>query len=179
MSVLTIVGQVFILFCLVAGMLALYRRKQWKAIRDFIGQQAIILALLITFASVVGSLFLSEAAKLEPCKLCWLARIAMFPMLIIFSVAWWKKDKIAAYYGIILSALGVIITAYNIYLQTFKPASGFCSLSSLGVSCEDVIIQRFGYISIPVMGLTAFIMILLLMLFNLAYQRERRKFIIQ
>lgn len=51
------------------------------------------IALIQALVATLGSLFFSEAMKLTPCKLCWLQRIFMYPLVFIITVGIIKKDK--------------------------------------------------------------------------------------
>ena len=40
-----------------------------------------------------GSLYFSEVANYEPCRLCWFQRIAMYPLAVILLVGWLRRDR--------------------------------------------------------------------------------------
>jgi len=120
--------------------------------------------LLLYFAWVVsifaflGSLFFSDVLKLVPCKLCWLQRICMYPQVFILGVALIIKDKKVPYYVLPLTTIGWVIAFYHVllYNKILPEAVGFCEA---GISCTTKYVSYFGFISIPLMSLTAFTLI--------------------
>lgn len=122
----------------------------------------VALALIVALSSVLGSLFYSEVLKFDPCLLCWYQRIFMFPLVIILGLAVWKDRADVSFYSIPLAIGGALVAAYHVSLQ-FMPATApqlvDCTLG--GVSCAVPYTAYFGYISIPVMSLTSFVLIIL------------------
>ena len=120
-------------------------------------QLALVQALVATF----GSLYFSDVMGLTPCKLCWYQRIAMYPLVVIFAVSLWLKDKRVIYYAMPLVIIGWVIALYhsveyydaNLNLGISDIALVNCSA---GVSCTDRQILWLGFISIPLMAFTAF-----------------------
>lgn len=120
--------------------------------------------LIIAIASIVGSLGFSEGYAYAPCKLCWIQRIFHYPQLFLFAIALYYKDARVWTYSIWLSVIGFIVAGYQVLIQ-FSPAlasSSFCTIVPAAESCSDVLIQAYGYISIPVMSLTLFACLIML-----------------
>ncbi len=155
LAVLTVIGQLFVLFSLVA----LLRIGSLKAIASKIRENHLLFAFIVALVATLGSLFFSEIALFEPCKLCWFQRILMYPMVIILAVALIKKDTRVKSYALPLATIGICISAYHYYIQTFN-APSICSAAT--VSCLTEYILKFGYITIPLMAFTAFAMIIVL-----------------
>src|SRR3990167_6292936 len=66
--------------------LALLFRNSWGAVLSrLIGKYALFLALFVSTAAVLGSLFYSNVMGFEPCLLCWWQRIFLYPLAIILS----------------------------------------------------------------------------------------------
>jgi len=122
--------------------------------------------LLLYFAWVVsifaflGSLFFSDVMKLVPCKLCWLQRICMYPLVFILGVGLIIKDRKVPYYVLPLSTIGWVISFYHVllYNKILPEAQGFCEA---GVSCTTKYVSYFGFLSIPMMSFIAFSLITL------------------
>ena len=91
-------------------------------------------ALMISLTSTLGSLYFSEILKLPPCLLCWYQRIFMYPLVVIFAVGIWKKDKNIPYFALPLSIIGTIIAAYHnlLYYKIIPESLAPCTL---GISC--------------------------------------------
>lgn len=157
LSLAAVAGDGLIL-TLIAAMIA----KQ-KRVVSFFSRHGLGCALLIAGTATLGSLFYSEIAKYEPCKLCWFQRIFMYPQVILLSLAVLKKDRSIAPYAITLSAIGGTISAYHIVLQNKPGIAVPCSTVGYAVSCTKNYFLQFGYVTIPVMALTAFLLVILLL----------------
>ncbi len=135
-----------------------------KKIAGFFGDNAIVLSCIIVLASVASSLFYSEVAGFAPCLLCWWQRILLYPQALLLLIAVLKNDEGVRKYCAALSGIGVIVSAYHTYLQF--GGSDLIPCSAGGVSCEHVYFVMYNYVTIPTMSLTAFVLILLFMLFK-------------
>jgi disulfide bond formation protein DsbB len=119
-----------------------------------IAPAALALALLVAAVAMGGSLYYSDGAGLEPCKLCWYQRIAMYPMVVLFAVALWKRDHGVWKYALPLTTIGLGIATYHYLIQRIPSLeAGACSAT---VPCSSAYFFRFGFISMPYMALSAF-----------------------
>lgn len=109
-----------------------------------------------------GSLYLSEFGGLEACELCWYQRILIFPVVILLGVALILEKEDVADYVMPLTVLGIPISLYHYLIQWTGLSSG-CSTQ---VSCSSTQVIEFGYITIPMMSLTFFVVTAALMLFE-------------
>lgn len=161
LPILTVIGQ--ILSVLLVVFLALkpthpYRQKM----SPFIDRYALPLALVVALVATLGSLFYSEIAGYTPCKLCWYQRIFMYPQVILFGVALWKKTNSVWLYSLPLSILGGILALYHYYLQLGGNPLIPCTTVGYSVSCSQRFVMEYGYITIPIMALTGFVLLILL-----------------
>lgn len=139
------------------------RRTAWgKKLTGFFGERAILISFLVTFAATFGSLFYSEVAGFEPCLLCWWQRIFLYPQTILLFTAFIKKDRNMRLHSIILSSVGALIALYHTFIQF--GGSSIVPCSATGPSCQALYFLEYGYITIPTMSLTAFALILVIML---------------
>ena len=136
--------------------------RGWLAfIRGAIGPYGLWLAWLVSATAMSGSLYFSEVAGLVPCTLCWYQRIAMYPLAFILLVAAVRRDWGVRPYVTVLAAIGAMISTYHILLQRIPTLpSGSCSLE---VPCSNIDLERFGFVTIPVMALVGFVTILVLL----------------
>jgi disulfide bond formation protein DsbB len=126
-----------------------------------VGPYALWLAWLVAATAMAGSLYFSEAGGLVPCELCWYQRIAMYPLAVILLIAAIRRDSGIRPYATALASIGAVIAAYHALLQRFPSLpSGSCDPSN---PCSTIDLERFGFITIPVMALTGFITILTLL----------------
>ncbi len=152
LSLLTIVGQILILAYI---MLIIFFPKH--NFRELIRQYAPHLALAAVGLGTLISLFYSEIAGYEPCKLCWYQRIFMYPQVVLLITALIKKraGPMLAY-TLPLSIIGGAIAIYQYLLQLGVVDGGFCAISGVSVSCAQRLVMTYGYITIPLMSATAF-----------------------
>lgn len=147
LGILTIVGQAAIILA-------------WP-FRAFISRNALLFAFVVALIATSGSLFYSEIAGYEPCKLCWFQRIFMYPQVILLGLALWKKDYGIKLYGIVLSAIGAVIAGYHYLLQLGVAPALPCAAVGYSAACSQRFVLQFGYITIPMMALTAFLLIII------------------
>src|SRR3990167_6904358 len=123
-----------------------------------IKQNILYMALIQAIIATLGSLYFSEIRHFTPCVLCWYQRILMYPLTIIITVGILMKDKDLYQYVLPLSILGTIVALYHVLLQKgiLPEAVAPCTL---GASCTTKFVGYFGFMTIPVMSLTAFIVI--------------------
>lgn len=163
-SFITLLGHV----ALVAGFIGFVVSKTFRTkLENFSEKFAYIIGFFIAIFSMAGSLYFSDILGWEPCVLCWYQRIAMYPLVVIFSLGVWKQDISARMYGLALSFIGLSVALYQVYLQ-ISAASGsglsvFCSTIG-GADCSEIFMLEFGYITFPVMSATAFLFIVVLLL---------------
>jgi disulfide bond formation protein DsbB len=129
------------------------------------------IAWFIALVSMVGSLFFSEVMDLAPCVLCWYQRIAMYPLVLIIGIGIINRDSNLKKYALPLSLIGLVIAAYHNLLYYGLIADSIIPCKE-GVSCTSRQIEWLGFITIPLMALTAFIAITLCLLF---YKSAREK----
>ncbi|MGG0717128.1 disulfide oxidoreductase [Robertmurraya massiliosenegalensis] len=118
----------------------------------------IFIAWAASVIAMFGSLYFSEIRQYEPCELCWYQRILMYPFVIILGIATIKKDYRISLYTMVLSAIGALISLYHYGIQKFSfladtaPACG-------RIPCTGAYINWFGFVTIPFLALTAFVII--------------------
>ena len=163
-SFFVLVGHVI----LILGLIAYFALPNVKArIQYFSTNFGYILSFFIALFAMLGSLYFSEVIEWDPCVLCWYQRVAMYPLVVVFALGVWKQDASARMYGLALASIGLLISAYQIYLQVVaasgKTLSGFCSTVG-AVNCSEIYMLEFGYITFPVLAATAFVFIIVLQL---------------
>lgn len=168
-STLTIGAQVISVVIL----LALIFRNSWgKKIISSVGPKAVQGALVVTVLAMVGSLLYSEVIGYEPCKFCWFQRIFMYPQVVILGIAFFRREARVMAYIFALSCIGAVIALYHYLLQLGIVETAPCSAVGYGVSCSEIFVMSYGYITIPMMALSAFVLIILLSLSHFVYFRR-------
>lgn len=132
------------------------------ALRAVIGPGALWLAALVALTATAGSLYFSEVAGFEPCALCWYQRMAMYPLALVLLVAAVRGDLGARRYVPPIAALGALISIYHIGVERLPGLpTGSCSVDA---PCDLIWVERFGFVTIPVMALAGFVAIITLLL---------------
>lgn len=126
------------------------------------GGYVLYIAWLVSIIATLGSLYFSEIIGFIPCELCWFQRIFMYPLAIILGIAAFDNDKKLKKCVLPLSIIGGFISLYHYLVQKVP---GFASIKPCvqGVPCNMQYINWFGFVTIPFLALTAFIIISVLM----------------
>ncbi len=131
--------------------------------KGFFRTYSLYLAWVVSIVATCGSLYLSEVMLFEPCRLCWFQRIFMYPQVILLGIASYKDDRNIISYVLPLSILGGCISIYH-YLEQMVPSFAKVAPCSVGVPCNVDYLDWFGFITIPLLALIAFVMIIALLL---------------
>lgn len=176
LSVLTIAGQLLSVSLIV--LLFTRPKDSPSPFSVWISSHGLLLMLIVALTATTGSLFFSDVAGWTPCKLCWFQRIFMYPQVLLLGLAIWFKDKTIARYIILLSVIGLLIAAFHYGEQVMAALNPVavdpnvpCDTS--GTSCRSTPFFNFGYITIPMMALTAFLMNIVGSLFVLRSQKSQ------
>lgn len=123
------------------------------------GWTPLFAAWLASLMATMGSLFFSEVMLLPPCVLCWYQRICMYPIAIITTVGLATQDRRVARYvwPFALTGLGVAVYHNLLYYHLIPDSITPCTT---GVSCTERQIEWLGFITIPLLSLTAFCIII-------------------
>ena len=177
MTLASVVNFLFGSLTVVAGIGVLGLVLGWffgkkKAIQVFFTEQGVLIAFSAVLIAVFGSLIYSEVLGYEPCKLCWIQRIFFYPQVVILGFALWGRHKGSLALidsAFVLSILGGVVALYHYLLQLGLIPEGFCVAVGSAVSCAKQFVLAFGYITIPMMSLSAFALII----FSLQLARSR------
>jgi disulfide bond formation protein DsbB len=168
-----IVVQIISLILLLA---LLSGRKNKKDVGNFVSKHALVFSTIVALGGVLGSYIYSSVIGFIPCELCWYARILLFPQALLFIVAWIRSHtyKISSsevfINSLILSILGILVTGFHYYGQMFNPdALAGCQAS--GVSCSQLPFVTFGYITIPMMAFSTFVLLALIAALKIKHSR--------
>lgn len=153
---LTLFGQILIPILIVLLFIPTKKKNKISQFALFFKENALTFLFIVASIATIGSLFLSEVAMFVPCKLCWWQRIFMYPTAIISLIALIRNDKKAIIYILPLSLIGAGIAAYHYVMQLFP---NLLECSEEVAKCSTIQFAEFGYMTIPVMALTAFILI--------------------
>lgn len=116
---------------------------------------------IVSLVAMLGSLYFSEIRLYEPCEMCWYQRILMYPIVLLSFIGLIKGDINARLYVRAMSGIGLLVSTYHYALQKI-PALSESTNACMGVSCTVQYINWAGFITIPLLALTAFIIIFIL-----------------
>jgi disulfide bond formation protein DsbB len=149
--------------------LVLRRRHVVDAVRP----SALPLALLVAAVATAGSLYLSEVANFVPCTLCWYQRIAMYPLVPLTAVALWRRQgPLVGPYMLALAVPGAAVSLFHVLVERFPDLDG--GVCTAGVPCSFIWVERLGYLTIPTMALSGFVLIAVLALILPSPAKEAR-----
>ncbi len=130
-----------------------------------ISRHGLWVALVFSAFASVMTLVYSEILAFEPCGLCWVQRVFLYPLVVLFALALWKKERIIADYVIALSGAGLLVALYQHYLQMGGTDILPCPAAPTAADCAQRILFEFGYITFPLMAVSLFAFLIVLMLF--------------
>jgi len=124
---------------------------------SFLSQYGAYLALAPALTALLGSLYYSEVAGFVPCTLCWYQRILMYPLPLIILIGIIQQDEYLSNYVLPFSLLGIGFSAYHYLIQIGIFSQPDTCLG--GIPCGLRYVNYFGFVTIPFMALTAFVLI--------------------
>jgi disulfide bond formation protein DsbB len=135
-----------------------------KRVFSFVSRHGLFISFIIAFGATAASLFYSIVAGFLPCELCWWQRMFLFPQTLIFAIAWYRSwmhrvfDGAVFLYSLGLSAIGGAIALFHYYGSMFNTnLLAACEVG--GISCAKQYFLSFGYINIPFMSLSTFLLL--------------------
>jgi disulfide bond formation protein DsbB len=164
-GLLAIAGILFLIWFAVMAVAARFSddaEDGLDQLRERLEPHVLWMAFVVALLAMLGSLYFSEIAHYEPCRLCWYQRIGMYPLVLILGIAAWKRDTGVRIYAIPLAAIGAVISTYHYFLEWFPQIdTGGCSIVA---PCTQVWFREFGFISLPLLALIAFLLVIGLLL---------------
>jgi disulfide bond formation protein DsbB len=161
LAVLGVVGQVLVAALLLAGVAAAAGLDgPWRALRAALWGYELWAAFVVAAIATGGSLFFSEIAHFVPCELCWYQRICMYPLSIVLLLAAVHGEYRIARYLLPLPIVGAGISAYHLLVENGVVGQSTACLVSAPGGCATKWIDELGYITIPTLALTAFLLLI-------------------
>jgi disulfide bond formation protein DsbB len=129
----------------------------------YLDKHFVSIGFAISFTSALFSMVYSEVINYLPCYLCWYQRIFLFPLVFIFGIALWTKDRKVLKYTFPLILVGFLLSVYQNLIYYFKEGAESLPCDASGISCFKELVSVFGgYVSIPMLALTSFFALLVL-----------------
>ncbi|PPA69093.1 disulfide oxidoreductase [Jeotgalibacillus proteolyticus] len=134
-------------------------------------QLFLLLAWLVSMVATLGSLYFSEIRGFIPCDLCWFQRIFMYPLTIILGVGAFQNDLSVKRFVFPMALIGGSISVMH-YMEQKIPGFGGIKPCVSGVPCNAQYINWFGFVTIPFLALTAFLLITIFMVLAHVYSKK-------
>ncbi|MBD8499854.1 disulfide oxidoreductase [Paenibacillus arenosi] len=128
---------------------------------SFFRRYGLYMAWIVALVATAGSLYMSEILLWEPCKLCWLQRIFMYPLVLLLGIAAYRNDHSIIVYALPFPIIGGGISIYHYLLQKVESFALKMGPCKVGVPCNFDYLE--GWLTIPMLALIAFILIILLL----------------
>jgi len=150
-AVLGVAGQAIVVLIAVSAFVA--RRR----LRALLWGYELWAAFVVAALATGGSLFFSEIAGFVPCDLCWFQRICMYPLSVLTLFAAFHGEHRFARYLLPIPVIGACVSVYHLLIENSvisEPSS--CRIG--GAGCAVKWIDQFGYVTIPTLALTGFLL---------------------
>jgi disulfide bond formation protein DsbB len=174
LATFTLGGNILFMLLLIAHVVV---KPFFRKVMEWIGEHTLLLGLFLSASATIGSLMYSQVVGYPACILCWVQRIFMYPLMFLFGLAWWRKDRSIIPYALLLTLLGGMVALYQ-WAKDMLALYGDPSLS-LGCpvvaglpSCDRIYVLEFGYITIPMIALNAFILIAVVLYASMRTQKR-------
>ena len=130
------------------------------ALTSWLHRHGLTLAFLVSFGAATGSVIFSNVIGYPPCDLCWYQRIFLFPNMFMLGFAAWWKDRAVIRYALMLAIIGGLVAVDHVWLQAGGTSLIPCQAPTpTDPGCDQRFVFELGYVTIPVMSLTAFALI--------------------
>ncbi|HXR12011.1 MAG TPA: disulfide bond formation protein B [Gaiellaceae bacterium] len=160
LAVLGVAGQAIVGVLLLVGLLAAVGvPAPLRALRAALWGYELWAAFIVAAIATGGSLFLSEIAGFVPCDLCWFQRICMYPLSLLALLAAARGDYRVTRYLLPFPIIGACVSIYHLLIENqviSEPSS--CHIG--GTGCAVKWINEFGYVTIPTLALTGFLLLI-------------------
>jgi disulfide bond formation protein DsbB len=173
--VLTVVADAIVALALLCAVAALVSRSARASVVSWaraVAPQAVMFAWVVATVTTLGSLYYSEHAGFVPCELCWYQRILMYPLVIVLGVAALRRDRAAWMTGGVFVVLGAPLSLYH-WLVERVPAFEESSSCSAITPCNTPWFEKWGFVTLAWMAMSAFLLIGVLLVCTLLGARDR------
>jgi disulfide bond formation protein DsbB len=153
----------------------IYQKMKVDRLYSRISEYNLEIAWIFAFVATTGSLYMLEILRWTPCRLCWIQRGFIYPLVVILGAAIYlertDRDFSREILGIVFGlkdiglTLAMICTPLALYHSIYQRFSQYISAgcSPTAISCSTKYTFHYNYISIPTLAFTAVLAIVLLL----------------
>ncbi len=155
-----VAGQALVALAVGTGAAAIVGvRGPLRALRRLLWGSELWAAFLVAAIATGGSLFFSEIARFPPCELCWYQRICAYPLSLVTLLAALAGDFRVARYLLPLPVVGAGVSIYHLLVENGVVGESSACVASAPGGCAVEWIDEFGYVTIPTLALTGFLLL--------------------
>lgn len=159
LAVLGVAGQVLAVLLILVGVATFARVvRPLHAVGGWLYGYELWAAFFVAAIATGGSLFFSEIAGFVPCELCWFQRICMYPLSILTLFAAAHGEHRFARYLLPLPVVGAGVSIYHVLVENHAVSTP--AACQIGAGCTVKWINEFGYMTIPTLALTGFVLLI-------------------
>ncbi len=173
-AAVAVVAQIAVLALVVGAIVWLARPSARQALAgpaQTIRASGVWIAWFVAVVATSCSLWLSEHKKFVPCHLCSIQRFWMYPLVLILAGVAVLRTRWATWAAIVPAFVGLCVSIRHLWIES-HPESDTCAIG--GTPCSFKWVDEFGYITIPMMAGTAFLLIVVLLALAGFGQRQAR-----
>lgn len=185
-------------------------KRLWSVVKAELADGGLGLAWLVAAVCTAGSLWFSEVAGFQPCRLCWIQRACMYPLTVVLAVAAWARHRSTArssaeasspdgaaarlssgalssgradggggrgtvarrarQLGVAMAAVGAAVATYHVLIERFPSLD--TAACDPEVPCTVVWFERLGFVTLPFMALSGFVLIITLVAASTSARRH-------
>ena len=165
LSALGVFGQAMLAVVALLGVLAFVGYpKPLSVVRRALWGYEVWSAFVVAAVATGGSLFFSDIAGFVPCELCWYQRICMYPLSILLLLLAVANAHQATRYLLPLPVVGAGVSVYHLLVENAVVSQSQACLISAPGGCATKWIDEFGYVTIPTLALTGFLLVFMFLL---------------
>lgn len=123
---------------------------------------ALVGAFGVAAVATAGSLTLSEGYGFTPCELCWVQRIAMYPLALILGIAAARRDLDVRRYALPLAVGGALVSTWHVLVQRVPSLASSTSCDA-DAPCSVIWVEALGLLTIPTMAGIGFLAVVALL----------------
>ncbi len=121
----------------------------YTKIESAIHNHKLLIVSIITLCATIGSLIYSNVIGYPPCWLCWMQRVAIYPIAILGITGLVRNEKSILPYIKVLAWTGWVIALYHIFIYYTGYSPLPCDASA---TCTARYVYEFGFMTIPLMS---------------------------
>ncbi len=170
---LTVLGNIAFVLALLAFCCA---NAVVRRVQGVVAQHAPLFVFVLSGLSLLGTLFYSVVIGYPACPLCMIARACMYPIVLIAlgALVFPFRARMLLTLSLVLAALGALVSSYHWFKDMLLLYTGEtlpCPAIEGMVSCDQIFVHEFGYVTIPMIALNAFLWIMLIAWLGIRYRK--------